>query len=146
MGIYKFQPQLAADSSGISVYYTPPNEGSFTALAELEGWRYVFVPEGTNIPEQPPDIQWQPARLDASELARLKEACYLYQVIGNEVQKRIRERYSVDREAAFARLGASVALDMHELTDEERQEFKAYNDYVEEVRQWGRAERAAFGL
>lgn len=143
---YKYQPHITPGPNGTTLFFSPEENSQMVEVAVVDGWRYVFVPEGVHPPEQPVEIQWQPANLDAAALERLKEASPLYQMIGAEIQNRIRGRYSPEREAAFARLGASVALGMHELTDEERQEFLAYDNYVEEVRQWGRAERAAIGL
>ena len=146
MSIYKYQARITPGPFGTTVGLIQNDAHSLVELALLDGWYYVHVPDGTIVPEQPVEIQWQLANLDAAALERLKEASPLYQMIGAEIQNRIRKRYSPEREAAFARLGASVALGMHELTDEERQEFLAYDSYVEEVRQWGRAERAAIGL
>ena len=146
MSIYKYQPHTTPGPFGTRVGKAQTETYDLIEIAELDGWHYVHVPNGVTIPEQPPEIQWQAVQLDAAEIERLKAASPLYQMIGVEIQNRIRERYSADREAAFARLGASVALGMRELSEDERREFRAYNDYVEEVRQWGRAERAKFGL
>ena len=146
MPMFKYQTYTTPGPFGSTISKAQTDTLDLLEVAVLEGWRYVFAPEGVAVPQQPPEIQWQPADLDAATLARLKEASPAYQAVGDEIQSRIRERYSAEREASFARLGAAAALGLHELAEEEKQEFKDYNDYVEEVRRWGRAERAKFGL
>lgn len=146
MPMFKYQPHVTEGPFGTMTGMAQTADFDLIEVAVLDDWHYVFVLESVTVPKQPSEIQWQPADLDAATLARLKEVSPAYQAIGDEIQNRIRERYSAEREASFARLGTAAALGLHELTNEEKQEFKDYNDYVEEVRRWGRAERAKFGL
>lgn len=146
MPMFKYQTHVTPGPFGTTVGLIQSDTHALVEVAQLESWHYVFVPEGVTVPQQPPEIQWQPAVLDAADLMRLKEVSPAYQAVGDEIQKRIRERYSAEREASFARLGTAAALGLHELSDAEKGEFKDYNDYVEEIRRWGRAERAKFGL
>lgn len=146
MPLFKYQTHVTPGPFGTTTGMVQTSNFDLIEVAVLDGWHYVFALEGVTVPKQPPEIQWQPAELDAEALARLKEVSPAYQAIGDGIQRRIRERYSADREASFARLGVAAALGLHELTEEEKQEFKDYNTYVEEVRQWGRSERARFGL
>lgn len=57
------------------------------------------------------------------------EATLTYEQVDHEVVAKIRERYTVDDEYKMLRLG---------VLDPEDEEFLAYNDYVEECREWGR--------
>lgn len=146
MAMFKYQPQVTTGPFGTVVGAIFDKDCRMVEVVELEGQRYVFVPEGTNVPEQPTEIQWQEVEVTEHLAARLKQASPRYRAVADDIQHRIRQRYSAEDEAAFARLGTAAALGLHELTEKEKQEFKAYNDYVEEVRQWGRELRAALGL
>jgi len=61
------------------------------------------------------------------------------------VQK-IRARFSIDDEMFFARIGVGAAAGMYQPTPGELGEMQAFGEFVEAVRQWGRAERAKLGL
>lgn len=66
--------------------------------------------------------------------------------IDAEVQRKIRERYTLEDEQYFARIGVGVALGMYEFQNNEREELIQFGNYVESVRQWGREQRALIGL
>jgi hypothetical protein len=111
-------------------------EGS-TELATLDGTTYVCLPDGARLPEV------QHAEIAASivldvELTdalrdEIKAVSPHVRLINRRVVDRLRERYSLDDEIKLIRLAPSA-------------ESSAYNDYVEECRAWGRAQKAAFGL
>jgi len=58
----------------------------------------------------------------------------------------IRASYSIDDEMYFARIGVGAATGMYTPTAGEMQELTVFGEFVESVRQWGRAERAKLGL
>ena len=64
---------------------------------------------------------------------QIKAVCPAVATINTQVVVRIREKYSVDDEIKMLRLAPS-------------QETTEWNDYVEDCRQWGRAEKAKLGL
>lgn len=70
----------------------------------------------------------------------------LLQQIDAEVQRKIRERYTLEDEQYFARIGVGVALGMYEFQNNEREELIQFGNYVESVRQWAREQRALIGL
>lgn len=70
----------------------------------------------------------------------------LLQQIDAEVQRKIRERYTLEDEQYFARIGVGVALGMYEFQNNEREELIQFGNHVESVRQWARDERAKIGL
>ena len=70
----------------------------------------------------------------------------LLQQIDTEVQRKIRERYTLEDEQYFARIGVGVALGMYEFQNNEREELIQFGNFVESVRQWARDERAKIGL
>jgi hypothetical protein len=63
----------------------------------------------------------------------IKSASPHVQLINDRVVSKIREVYSLNDEIKMIRLSPS-------------EESTAYNDYVEECRDWGRTEKARLGL
>lgn len=68
------------------------------------------------------------------------------QAINNEMQRKIREKYALEDEQYFARIGVGVALGVYEFQAGEREELLEFKDFVEAVRQWGRDERTKLAL
>lgn len=62
--------------------------------------------------------------------------------IDAEVQRKIRERYTLEDEQYFARIGVGVALGMYEFQNNEREELIQFGNHVESVRQWAHEQRA----
>jgi len=77
------------------------------------------------------------ANYTADEIRKIKKqvkaATPAVETINAQVRAKIRERYSIEDEIKMLRLAPSP-------------ETAAWNDYVEECRQWGRAEKAKLGL
>lgn len=70
----------------------------------------------------------------------------LLQQIDTEVQRKIRERYTLEDEQYFARIGVGVALGMYEFQNNEREELIQFGNYVESVRQLAREQRASIEI
>ncbi len=108
-----------------------------TELATLaDGLTYVSLPDGTALPiGQPPEIAQSIAPVALTDLLRaeLKTASPHVQLINERVRQRIAERYSLPDEIKMLRTAPSA-------------ESTAYNTYVEECRDWGRAQKTALGL
>lgn len=60
-----------------------------------------------------------------------------------EFARRLRERYSLDAELYYARIGTGAALGVYELQDGEADLLAEYQRFVEELRAWKHAEKAA---
>ncbi len=101
-----------------------PEEGRIIELCTLDGWTYVSA--SGELPEQSEIIAETLAVVELTpELkAAIVGASPNCQTIKAKVVEKIRERYSLDDELKALRLGG--------------EEFDAYNDYVEECREWGR--------
>lgn len=118
-----------------------------TELAEIEGLTYVSLPDGLELPEQPPEIgsvaavTLTPALYDA--ILAASPHC---QLIDQRVQQRIRDRYSLEDELYLARIGVGTALMRYSMEDDEPALLAEYQAHVEAARQWGREQRAALGL
>ena len=117
-----------------------------TELATLDGVTYVSVPDGATLPEQPPELDPQPVVLTPELKAALRAASPHCQLITERMVQKIRARYSIDDEMFFARIGVGAAAGMYQPTPGELAEMQAFGEFVEAVRQWGRAERAKLGL
>lgn len=147
MPIYKYQRITTPGPNGTTLYFrNADDEPRALELAELDGWHYVFVPDGVTLPEQHADIQWQDVTLTDALKEQIKAASRPYQLIAEAMQQRIRAVYSVDDEQYFARIGVGVALGVYIFQPGEQDALLAFGAHVEGVRQWGRLEREKIGL
>lgn len=107
-----------------------------TELATIDGVTYVSLPDGVILPlNQPAAIvdSIVEATLDEATREAIKSASPHCKLIAARVVEKIRARYSVEDEIKLLRIAPSP-------------ETEAWNDYAEECRDWGRAQRAALGL
>ena len=145
MPLYRYTPHTTTGPNGTSLRFRAGDSGAIE-LAELDGHAYVHVPDGAAIPEQPAEIAWQAVTPDPALLARIKAESRPVQLIAQAMVEKIRASYSVDDEMFFARIGVGAATGMYQPTPDEMQEMTVFGEFVESVRQWGRAERAKLGL
>ena len=132
--IYKYRRVTTEGPNGTTLYFKNADEGDRALeLAEVNGWHYVSVPEATQLPEQPPEIEWQAVTLDAALKADIMANSRAVQLINQGVVDQIRAMYSVDDELKLLRTAPSA-------------EFEAYNAHAEGCRAWGRAEKLKLGL
>jgi hypothetical protein len=108
-----------------------------TELATLaDGLTYVSLPDGAVLPmDQPVEISQSVAPVVLTDVMRaeLKAASPHVQLIDERVRMRIGARYSLPDEIKMLRTAPSA-------------EAIAYNAFVEQCRDWGRAAKAALGL
>lgn len=60
--LYKYQRYIESGPNGVTLDFrnTQDEEATpATPLGEIDGWRYVSVPDDTALPEQPEEILWQ---------------------------------------------------------------------------------------
>jgi len=146
MPIHKYQRVVTPGPNGATLYFRNTETNDALELAELDGWHYVFVPDGVNVPEQHADIQWQAVTLTDALKEQIKAASRHCQLIAEAMQQRIRAVYSVEDEAYFARIGVGAALGVYAFQPGEQNALLAFGAHVEGVRQWGRLEREKIGL
>lgn len=118
-------------------------------LATLDGITYVALPDGVTLPaDQPAEIaaSVQAVTPDAALRARIKDASPHVALISARMQEQIRALYSAEDEMYFARIGTGAALNMYQFEPGEAEALTLYGEHVEAIRQWGRSERAKFGL
>lgn len=146
MPIHKYQRVTTPGPDGTTLYFRNTETNEAIELAELNGWHYVFVPDGAAMPEQHADIGWQAVTLTDAEKEQIKAVSRPCQLIADEMQRRIRAAYSTEDEMYFARIGVGVALGAYAFQPGEQDELLAFSAHVEGVRQWGCLERGKIGL
>ena len=117
-----------------------------TELCTLGSITYLSVPDGVTLPDQPPEIELAPVTLSPELREQIKAASPHAQLIAERMIQKIRAQYSIDDEMFFARIGVGAAAGMYTPTAGEMADMQAFGEFVESVRQWGRAERANLGL
>lgn len=132
--IYSYQKHIDSIRTVEAIFPTDDkNQRKGTELATVEGITYINIPEDTDLPGQPAEIDVVPAVITDDLLASIKQASPHYRLINEQVSERIRQRYSIDDEIKLLRIAPS-------------DETTAWNDYVEECRLWGRDQKALLGL
>lgn len=111
-------------------------EGS-TELCTIDGVTYVSLPDDyeINISAQPQCVRDSLQRVEITPELRLEICAHSTHVwlINERVREKIAQLYPLHEEVKLLRTAPSS-------------EFEAYNDYVEQCRQWGREQKAALGL
>lgn len=80
--LYKYQRYVEAGPNGVALDFRNTDADAdaedaprATYLDEVDGWRYVSVPDGAVMPEQPPEINWEQVASPSYELIeRLKRS------------------------------------------------------------------------
>ena len=145
--IYKYKPVTIGKHPNTATLMMR-NDGNNTMqeIAIIGDWRYIYVSDNTEIPEQWPEIEWQAVVLTdqlKEEIKTNSRPCFL---ISERMQEMIREKYTAEDEMYFARIGTGKALGVYEFQSGEESALLDYGNFVESVRQWGRDERAKIGL
>ena len=148
--IYRYQPVVTAGPNGTD--YRPRGPEGFAAsatlteLCELDGWRYVAVPDGV-IPEVPAEVTtWEAIAATPSVREAIKGASPHAELIAQRVIELIRAQYPLDEELYFARIAVGALQGSYTLLDGEGEALAQYQADVESAREWGRLARAELGL
>lgn len=145
MPIYKYTPVIVSGPNGYT-HYASTGDTECAEVARLDGDIYIFVPDDVNLPEQPDGIDLQLVELTPQLKGLLKTNSRRSQLITEQMQEKIRASYSLEDEQYFSRIGVGAALGVYQFQTGEQEELLAFGDFVEAVREWGRAERAKIGL
>lgn len=117
-----------------------------TELATIDGTTFVHVPDSATLPEQPIEIDVAPVSITPDLTDAIKAASPHVRLVNERIKAKIRERYDAETEMYFARISIGAITGQYTMEPGEAEKVAAYGAYVEEVRQWGRDQRAAFGL
>ncbi len=144
---YKYLPHVTGQTANhTTIYFKNTQDNDGQEIASIDNWRYVYFPDNVTIPEQPPEIQWIELTLTDELKEQIKTNSRQCQLISQWMQDRIRTKYSIEDEQYFSRIGVGVALGTYTFQLGEQEALLAFGEFVESVRQWGRSERAKFGL
>lgn len=146
MPMYKYQRIITTGPSGTVLTFRAADDSAATEIAALEDWHYVHVPDGEVIPDQPTEIQWSAVTMTDDLRTRLRDVSPHVTMIRHEIQRRIRSAYSAEDEQYFSRIGVGAALGVYQFQPGEQEALLAFGAFIEEVRDWGRAERAKIEL
>lgn len=90
--IYKCQRYIEPGPNGVTLDFRNIQNDTAapaTMLAEIDGWRYVSVPDGTEMPEQPEEINWQEVPSPAPELIEQLKRARSVSIAKDVVRRRI---------------------------------------------------------
>jgi hypothetical protein len=125
-----------------------PDSQNTTELCTIDGVTYVAVPDGVTLPDQPSQIadNIKNVELTAELISAIKTHSSHCKFISDQVQHKIRQKYTMDDEMYFSRIASAAALGVYELKPDENEKLMQYNEYVESVRIWAKQERIKLGL
>jgi len=98
----------------------------------IGGCRYVVNSDSV-------DIVYDVEDIDPTEVYEQR-----LQAINDEIQVKIRSKYSLEDEQYFARIGVGKALGVYEFQEGEQEALLEFGAYVELIRQWGPLLRGVF--
>lgn len=156
MAFYQYQRYVKTGPAGFTLSFeniedefdSDNNERKFVEVAEINGIHYVYVPDDLidKIPKQDSKIKWKAVKITDKLKAEIKENSRLCALIEEQMQEKIRAKYSLEDELYLNRICSGVMLGAYKFEDGEQEAVLNFGAFVEEVRQWGRIERAKFGL
>lgn len=125
-----------------------PDSQNTTELCTIDGVTYVAVPDGITLPDQPSQIadSIKNVELTTELISTIKTNSSHCKFISDQVQHKIRQKYTMDDEMYFSRIASATALGIYELKPGENEELMQYNGYIESVRLWAKQERIKLGL
>ena len=119
-------------------------------IATVDGTTYVAMPDGSTLPEnQPTEIAISiinPVVVTAALREQIKLNSPQCKLISSRMVEKIREKYSLEDEQYFARIGVGVALGAYTFQPGEQEALLAFGTFIESIRQWGKSERSNLGL
>lgn len=134
VSLFKYRRVTTPGPDGSTIYFAnSKNEIKAVEIAEIDGWYYVSVPDGADLPIQPESIEWQVVELNAELRAQIMASSRPVYLINQTVVEKIRAAYSIDDELKLLRTAPSA-------------EFELYSAYVEDCRAWGREQKSMLGL
>lgn len=123
--------------------YTVQGEG-VTELCTLDGVTYISVTE--NLPQHDERLTVAELVLTDDLRSQIKKASPHIQLLNDRIKAKIRERYDAEDEMYFSRISIGALMGQYAMEAGEQEKVLAYGAYIEEIRQWGRDEKAKMGL
>ena len=142
MTIYRYQPV----SDAYTIYRAQGSEEApIQELCTLDdGYVYFCGPE--ELPPQPPQITVEPTDLTPELREQIKTASPQCQLIYQRMQDKIRKKYCSEDEMYMTRIAVGHMSGTYVMEPHEPALIEEYQEFIEGVRAWGRAQRAELGL
>ena len=145
--IYRYKKIITEGANGTTIYAKfPEDDDNGKELCAIDGYTYFHIPDNVTLPEQHPEIVIEDVALTDQLKEQIKKESRECQLIDMRMQEMIRAKYTAEDEMYYARIGTGKALGVYEFQSGEESAVLDYGNFVESVRQWGRAERAKIGL
>lgn len=146
--IYQYTKIITQGPNGTTVGFkqTEGAESQPLELCTIDDVTYISVPDGYVIEDQPSEIGFTQTVLTDALKESIKANSRAVQLITSEVQCKIREKYTLEDEQYYARIGVGVALGAYAFLPGEQEALLEFGTYVEECRQYGKSKRAELGL
>jgi hypothetical protein len=127
-------------------YTTYNAQGSdVVELCTLEdGYTYISGPD--DLPPQPNQITVEPVTITPELREQIKASSPHCRLINQRMQEQIRAKYSAEDEMYLTRIAVGVLQGAYVFEPGESDLVTEYQTFVEDVRAWGRVERAKIGL
>lgn len=147
MKIYKYQPIIVPGPAGTEYRLGwDSTEENPIDLCEIDGWRYISVPETLTVTVPEEITTWQLADITSELKEQIKANSSICQTIAQRVIDRIRAKYPLDEELYLARIAVGSLQGTYQLQPGESELLASYQADVEAAREWGRQERTKLGL
>lgn len=140
--IYRYRKQ--SDEHTTYSLLTP--EGCQELATLDDGYTYVYVQDGEILPLQPEQITAEKVVLTEDLRRQIKDASPQCRLIYARMQERIRAKYCSEDEMYLTRIAVGQLAGLYEMEEHEPALIAEYQAFIEEVRVWGREERAKLGL
>lgn len=117
-------------------------------LCQLSDGRTIVALFSGVLPSQPVKISASIQELVASSviLNEIKEKSPVIKRINSAMIEKIRDKYSIEDECYFSRIGIAANMGIYTFLLGEREAILEFGAFVESVRSWGKTERSKYGL
>lgn len=149
--IYKYQPVVISGPNG-TVFEPKINSqnddgNNIIYLCEIDGWKYVSVPENENIDIPEEITTWQNVEEIDDELKeKIRSKSNYLKMIDDEVQAKIRSLYRLDQELYISRISVGHLMGNYTPTEKELELIEKYQIDIENIRKWSKNQRKNLGL
>jgi hypothetical protein len=146
--IYQFTKIITkgADGTVIGFKQNTDAEKQPLELCTIDGVTYLSVPSDYSLTEQDSKIGFEKTVLTDELKEAIKSNSRACELISLEVQKKIREKYTLEDEQYFSRIGVGVALGAYTFLPGEKEALLGFGVHVEDCRQYGKSKRTELGL
>ena len=146
MNYYSYTKITTPGPNGTTLKVVTPDSQHENELGTIDGLTYISLPVDVVLTEQPAEINLQPVVMTDELKEQLKAINPWCKLVAQQIRAKIRERYDGEDEMYLARISVGTVMGVYQFQPGEQQAVLDYGAYVEEIRQWGKQERAKVGL